>query len=356
MAVHLVLLAGGRGTRFWPLSRHDRPKQLLPLLSDQSLLRDTWERVAPLGKRERAWVVTAADLKAACRRELPELPAARVLGEPVGRNTAPAMALAAALARREDRRALLAVFPSDHHIADTAGFRALCRRALRCAREEEALVTLGVPPTSPETGYGYIETAGPPAAGDDRPLTVKRFVEKPDLATARRFLRGGRHLWNGGIFFLPIGALIEAFIAHAPEIWAAAEAIAAHYGQPGFSRALKREYGAMPAHSFDKAIMEKAQRVRVLPLRSGWSDVGNWAALGELLTERGGNRVTGTVLALDAKNNIVLDEEGVTALLGVEDLVVVRSGGALLVCRRDRVQSIRELVAHLAAETDGRLL
>ena len=240
---HAVIMAGGAGKRLWPLSRAARPKQLLPLLSDQSLLRDTWERVAPLGKRERAWVVTAADLKAACRRELPELPAARVLGEPVGRNTAPAMALAAALARREDRRALLAVFPSDHHIADTAGFRALCRRALRCAREEEALVTLGVPPTSPETGYGYIETAGPPAAGDDRPLTVKRFVEKPDLATARRFLRGGRHLWNGGIFFLPIGALIEAFIAHAPEIWAAAEAIAAHYGQPGFSRALKREYG-----------------------------------------------------------------------------------------------------------------
>ncbi len=350
MAVHLVLLAGGRGTRFWPLSRRSRPKQLLPLLSDRSLLRETWERVAPLGKAERAWVVTAGDLADECRGELPELSPARILGEPVGRNTAPALALAAALARREDPKAVLAVFPSDHHIADTKGFRALARRALRCAREERALVTLGVTPTAPETGYGYIETAR--AITDDAVADVKRFVEKPDLARARRYLRSGRHLWNSGMFFLSVDALAEAFTDHTPEVWEAMLDLAELYGTPRFARAFSESYAKLPSLSFDKAVMEKASGVKVMAAAVGWSDVGNWTSLDELLEEQEGNRVSGQVLTLDAKNNIVMDEEGLTALLGVDDLVVVRSGGAVLVCRRDRVQSIRELVARLEAEGD----
>jgi mannose-1-phosphate guanylyltransferase len=351
MAVHLVLLAGGRGTRFWPLSRRSRPKQLLPLLSDRSLLRETWERVAPLGRRERSWVITASDLVKECRRELPELAASRILGEPVGRNTAPALALAAALARKEDPRAVLSVFPSDHHIGDLRGFRALVRRALRCAREERALVTLGVRPTEPETGYGYIETSQP--VQGDGAVPVKAFVEKPDLARARRYLKSGRHLWNSGMFFLSVDTLAEAFAEFAPEIWEPVQELAGLHGGRRFAAAFERIYPELPSVSFDHAVMERARGVKVMPAEVGWSDVGNWTALETLLDESEGNHVSGQVLAIDAKNNIVMDEEGLTALLGVENLVIVRSGGALLVCHRDSVQSIRGLVARLEDETDG---
>ncbi|MBN2171904.1 MAG: mannose-1-phosphate guanylyltransferase [Candidatus Krumholzibacteriota bacterium] len=347
MAVHLVLLAGGRGTRFWPLSRRRRPKQLLPLLDARTLLRRTWERVAPLGRPERAWVVTAGDLARACRRELPELPAARVIGEPEGRNTAPALALAGALALAEDPRAVLAVFPSDHHVADEPAFRRLVRRALRCAREEGALVTLGVTPDRAETGYGYIETEGRAAGGE--PLPVRRFVEKPGAARARRFLADGRHLWNSGTFFFTARALAEAFLTHAPDLWEAVAPAAAAFPGPRFARRLREAYRALPAASFDVAIMEKAARVRVLPADVGWSDIGHWISLGALLPERAGNRAHGELVAVDAADNVVVDTEGLTALVGVRDLVVVRAGGALLVCHRRRAQALRDLVAALAA-------
>lgn len=347
MAVHLVLLAGGRGTRFWPLSRRRRPKQLLPLLGERTLLRRTWERVAPLGRPERAWVMTAGDLAAACRRELPEVPAARVIGEPEGRNTAPALALAGALALAEDTRAVLAVFPSDHFVADEPAFRRLVRRALRCARDEGALVTLGVTPDRAETGYGYIETEARPAGG--APLPVRRFVEKPTAARARRFLAGGRHLWNSGTFFFTARVLRDAFLAHAPDIWEAVAPAAAAFGGPRFAGSLREAYRAVPAASFDVAIMEKTARVRVLPADVGWSDIGHWLSLGGLLDEEAGNRVQGDCVAVDAANNVVVDTEGLTALVGVRDLVVVRSGGALLVCHRRRAQALRDLVAALAA-------
>ncbi len=351
MAVHLVLLAGGRGTRFWPLSRRRRPKQLLPLLSERSLLRETWERVAPLGRRERSWVVTAANLVKECRRELPELSASRVLGEPMGRNTAPAMALAAALIRKEDPRAVLASFHSDHHIGDLRAFRAQARKALRCAREEKALVTLGVKPTEPETGYGYIEIENPIHGSNAVP--VKAFVEKPDLNRARRYLKSGRHLWNSGIFFMSVDTLAEAFAEFVPEIWEPVQELAGLHGGRRFAAAFKSIYADLPSVSFDRAVMEKARDVKVLPADMGWSDVGNWTALEPLLAESEGNHVDGQVMTIDAKNNIVMDEEGLTALVGVENLVIVRSGGALLVCHRDRVQSIREIVARLENETDG---
>jgi len=352
MATWLVLLAGGRGVRFWPLGRRRRPKQLLSLLSAQSLLAETWTRVAPLGRPERSLLVTAADLAAACRRELPALPAARVLGEPEGRNTAAAVALAAQLALREDPRAVLAVFPSDHLVTDAAGLRALARRALRCARDEEAFVTLGIRPTRAETGFGYLELAGPPQPGE--PVRVAAFIEKPDAARARSYLESGRHLWNSGIFFLPARRLAESFAALAPEIWAPLAALpAADPASPRFKRALRAAYAALPARSFDVAVMERAAGVQVIAADIGWSDVGGWAAMGELLPTVDGNRAQGELVALDARDNIVVDREGLTALLGVEGLVVVRSGGALLVARRERLDALRELVALVAARTGG---
>ena len=342
MATHLVLLAGGKGTRFWPLSRSGRPKQLLPLLSSRSLLEETWRRVRPLAAPERIWVVGSEALRRETLRVLPDLPRQNFLGEPRGRNTAAAVALGAAVILRRDPRARLAVFPTDHHVADARGGRKLMRAALRCADEQRALVTLGVEPEGAETGYGYIECAKRIRSGQAQP--ARKFVEKPSESRARRFAKSGKHLWNSGMFFFRAADLAEAFAKVAPKIWSRAESAAESHGKRGFARALEKAYSRMPAEPFDVAVMEKAERVWVIPARMGWSDLGSWTALGDRLPREKGNRVRGRVMALDAQDNIVVDPEGLTALLGVRDLVVVRAGDVLLVCHRDRVQSIRQLV------------
>ena len=346
MAVHVVLLAGGRGTRFWPLSRRRKPKQFLPLVSGESLLRQTWLRTAPLARPASSWVITAGDLRSACLRELPEFLPAQCIGEPVGRNTAAAIALATALVAKRDPRGVLAIFPSDHFIGDPAAFRRLARRAIRCAREERALVLLGIEPARPETGYGYIEME--PGSGEVR--LVKRFLEKPSSDRAQAFLRGGGHLWNSGMFFLSVPALIAAWREHAPEIWEPLSGVAEDFGGRRFAARLRSAYAALPALPFDVAVMEKARGVKVVPAEMGWSDLGNWISLEEMLPERDGNHSAGPLVSSGAKGNIVMDREGLTALIGVENLVVVRSGDTVLVCHRDRVQDLRQLVAQLDSE------
>jgi len=348
MAVHLLLLAGGKGSRFWPMSRPERPKQLLPLLSEKSLLRETWERARPLASPGRCWVLGSASLGRALRAELPELPPERFIGEPVGRNTAAGLALGAALALREDPQAVLAVPPCDHAVGDPAGFRRAARMALKAAREEDALITLGVRPTRAETGYGSIRPGHAPRVGELQ--RAEAFVEKPSAARARRFQADGRHLWNSGMFFFGGLALRGAFLAHAPDIWMPAESLAADYPGRRFARRMASEFPDIPALPFDVAVMEKARDIRVLPVELGWDDLGSWEALAALLPERNGNRVRGRVFALDARGNIVLDPDGTTALVGVENLVVVRDVDRILVCRRDRAQSVRDLVALLDTE------
>jgi mannose-1-phosphate guanylyltransferase len=348
MAVHLILLAGGRGTRFWPLSRHGKPKQLLPLVSEFSMLRETWNRVSTLGRAERAWVITSDDLAPACREEIAEIPGSRFIGEPVGRNTGPAMALAGVLALADDPRAVLAVFPSDHHITRVQEFRRLVKLALHEARETDSMITLGIKPDRPETGYGYIEIGGRAVAG--KPVAVKKFVEKPGSALAKKYLAGGRHLWNSGMFFFSARTLKRAFLEHQPETWRALEPLAADPGSKRFQDSLAAVYPALDSIPFDVAIMEKVSNVKVIPAEMGWNDVGHWLALGDLLGDTDGNQVDGQVLAVDSSNNIVHDRDGLTALLGVENLVVVRTGDLVLVCHRDRAQDIREVVARLKQE------
>lgn len=348
MSVHLLLLAGGKGSRFWPLSRAGRPKQLLPLLSDKSLLRETYDRVRPLARPDRIWLLGSAALKRASLAEVPELSAARFIGEPVGRNTAATVALGAALALAEDPQAVLAVFPSDHTIADLPAFRRAARLALKTAKEKDALVTLGVPPTRAETGYGYIRLSAKARTGSLQ--QAEAFIEKPGPRKAERFRKDGRHLWNSGMFFFRASVLKEVFLRTAPDIWEPAESLAASYPGASFQRRLRNEFPSIPAKSFDVAVMEKAAELKVIPVKMAWNDVGNWEALGDLLEDRGGNRAKGRLVSLDSKNNIVMDPDGLTALVGVENLVVVRVGERLLVCHRDRAQSVRDLVELLSEE------
>jgi mannose-1-phosphate guanylyltransferase len=343
-----VIMAGGRGTRFWPLSRTDRPKQLLPLAGELSLLRATFERLVPLVGPERIMVVTSGDLAAPIADELPELPIDRIVAEPVGRNTAPCAVLGLGLVARYAGQAPVALLPADHAISDDAVFRAQLAEAFALARAEATVVTLGIPPTRPETGYGYLEIDPRTGAAADR-AEGRAFVEKPDAARAAEYLAGGRHLWNSGIFVWDAGAFGRAAAAHLPEVVAAmAPAIAAH-GGGGFAAALAAAYADCPSVSIDHAVMEKLDRFTVLRARFGWSDLGSWRAWGDLAPELGGgNRGTCEVLALESGGNVLHAKDKLVALIGVRDLIVVDTGDALLICRADLDQQVKDLTDLLA--------
>ncbi len=346
---HAVILAGGSGVRFWPLSRRDHPKQFLPLGGDVSLLRATFERLRPLIPAERTWVVTARRHRAAVRRELPELASGHVLLEPEARNTAPAIHLAALAALAEDPEAVLLVVPADAWVPRAAPYRRAARSALRAAEGGDRLILVGVKPTRAETGYGHIEPGEPLGRGPAR--RVARFVEKPSPARARRFTAGGRHLWNCGIFAWRAEAFVEAVRAHLPEL---ARAFAGLDGRPPSPRALARAYAAAPSISVDYGVLERAENVAVIPAEFLWDDLGSWRALERLGRDHAFRR--GPVVALDSPGLIAWAEGGTVAVLGVRDVVVVHTPDATLVVAKDRAQEVRRVVEALEADPAGRAL
>jgi mannose-1-phosphate guanylyltransferase len=351
---YALLMAGGSGTRFWPLSRADRPKQLLALTGRAPLLRQTFERVRPLVPPDRILVFAAARLVPAVRRMLPEIPGRNVVGEPVGRNTAPCIGVAAGLARARDPRAVLAVLPTDHAVSPASTFRADLARALRLAAREPVLVALGVRPAYPATGYGYIE-AGPPLPADRAFRRARRFREKPGAAQARRFIATGRFYWNAGIFVWGAGTILEAIGRHHPELGRKLDALARSRRR---AAAIARAFPNLPAISIDYAVMEKAGNVAVLPARFGWDDVGSWDALAaHRPKDRQGNVVWGAACAEEARNCLLVCGEGqVVAALGVKDLIVVHTPDATLVCPRGRSQEVRKIVERIRAEGMDALL
>lgn len=345
-----VIMAGGRGTRFWPLSRTSKPKQLLPLASGRSLLRETFERVAPLVGADRVLVVTSGDLAAAVRADLPEIPRNHVITEPVGRNTAPCAVLGMGLARRLDAGAPVALLPADHLIADGDRFRQQLAAAFELVRAEPSVATFGIRPTHAHTGYGYIEAE--PAEGQEARPGVA-FVEKPDAITAQRHVEGGRHYWNSGIFVWNaawFAAMADLYLADVRRLMAVP---VESFGTEAFAGALLTAYGACPAASIDQAIMEKLPGFTVIPAAFPWSDLGDWEAWGEISGELpGGNRGDADLLALGSSGNLVRGDRRLIALVGVDDLVIVDTPDALLVCRRGQTQRLREVILEL--EKDGR--
>ncbi len=323
-----VVLAGGRGTRFWPLSRRARPKQVIDLTGQGTLLACTLARLDGLVAPEQRLVVTGPDMEAVVR---PECGGASVLVEPTARNTLPAIAYGVWEAARRGAEAVI-VLPSDHHVADPACLDAALRNALGEA-ESGALVTLGVRPTRAETGFGWIEAG---AGGE-----VVRFVEKPPRAVAEALLAGGRHLWNAGIFVFRVDAFRAALVRRAPGTAAALAALDA--GAP-----LAEAWALTEATSLDYAVMERHDHVRVVPLDCGWSDVGSWPALDEVLSPReGGVGVAADVVAIDSSHNLFHAEGKLLALVGVRDLIVVSTPDAVLVAHRDESQRLRELLQAL---------
>ncbi len=350
--LHAVIMAGGSGTRFWPKSRRDRPKQLLRLHGEASMLQQTVSRIAPLTAPERTWIITGADQAAAVRQQLPQLPAGNVVAEPCPRDTAPCVGLAAAVVARADPDGTMIVMPADHVIRPDETFQATVLAAVSVIDEDpSAFVTFGIVPTRAETGYGYIErgeSLGMP--GGIALHRVAQFREKPDRATAEAFLAAGRFAWNSGIFVWRARAILDALATHRPELAAAIGRVADALGTSAEAEVLAREYPQMEKVPIDKAVMEKAPNVRVLEVVYEWNDVGDWRALDALQTpDAQGNTIQGNVVTKGTRGSIVVsDDGGLVATLGVEDLVVVQSGGATLIARRDQLDQLKGLVEGLS--------
>jgi mannose-1-phosphate guanylyltransferase len=350
-----VIIAGGKGTRFWPLSRSQRPKQLLKILSPKSLIRETVERILPLSGRDRTIVVTVAEQLSALRRELPSLPRRNFLAEPRGNNTAPCIGLAALEVAARDPGAVMVVLPADHWVRDVEGFRGTVRSAVEIAARYDSLVTIGIRPNYPETGYGYIIKNKP--LGGKTAYQVRRFTEKPTLSRAQKLIRQAA-LWNSGIFVWKASILLELMRRYQPAIFKGLEQIKKVTGEKSLAsptmniaNAVKREYKKMPNISIDYAVLEKAGsegKVVTLEADFGWSDVGSWAAVHRMLPhDTDGNAGNGKWLSLGAKNSFIHAQDRLVVLLGVEDTVVVDTPDALLVGDIRRSQEVRELVDEL---------
>ena len=352
MTLYPVVMAGGSGTRFWPLSRKARPKQFLALATDRPLLVETVRRLEGLATPGRTYVVCGPVHARAVRRLLPRLPAANVLVEPIARNTAPAIGLATLHVRARDPDGVLAVLPSDHHVADVPGFRAVLGRAAKVARSG-VLVTIGIEPSRPETGYGYIRVGEQLPGGAAR---VKAFVEKPDAATAAGYLASGEYLWNGGIFVFTARAMLDAIGRHMPELAAVLDRIAPTLGTSRYGAALKKYFPTAKPVSIDYGVMEKAAEIAVVPGAFGWSDVGSFAALPEVRpADEAGNVVVGKgAVLVDSAGCVVVGSGRPLGLVGLRDLVVVDSGDAVLVVPRDRSQDVRAVVQSLKAKGLGK--
>jgi mannose-1-phosphate guanylyltransferase len=351
-----LILAGGRGTRFWPRSRKRHAKQVLNVFGERSLIQGTVDRLAPLIAPERLWVLTSRDLRDAIVSQLPEIPRSQVLAEPAQRNTAPAIGLAAQILSFEDPKAVMGVFPADHLVAKPSAFRKVLRAAFRGA-EADRLMVVGIQPRWPETGYGYIEFPRDVAAGSSAAVPVRRFHEKPPLARARRYLASGNFYWNSGMFFWRPGVLLESLRRHLPRT-ATVLAALPRFGARKFAGALGRVFPLCENISIDFAVMEKAKNVSGIAAADfGWSDVGSWNAVYELLPRDGcGNAVAPESICLDAHNNFV-DARGKTvALVGVKDLIVVDTPDALLVADRARAQQVGDVVKALERQKREELL
>ena len=343
---HAVILAGGWGERLWPMSTRRRPKQLLTLGGDRPLVAEALARVSDLISPETTLVLTSASLRDAILSALPGVPPDRVVGEPVGRNTAPAIALAAHVLVRTDPDAIMVVLPADHVVRDVDAFRETLGLALKAAGGERALVTLGVRPTRAETGYGYIRCGEPSAT--DGVLLVDRFVEKPDAQTARAYVEDGSYLWNSGMFVWRADRVLEEVARHLPDLWSALDAVSGSPGSEGFLEEVLRFYEAAPAISIDYGIMEHAANVLVVPAGFDWDDVGAWTALARVWgIDAAGNAASGEVVLLESADSVVYSEDGLVAVLGMEGVVVASTGDATLVCPKSMAGDVRRIVEEL---------
>lgn len=358
--MHAVIMAGGRGTRFWPRSREKKPKHLLDITSDRTIIQETVDRIKPLVKPKNILIVTGQKHARELMKQLPEIPAKNILIEPTGRNTAPCIGLAAIHIQKRYKDDVMIVLPSDHGIADPAQYRKVIAAAAKAAEKENALVTVGLKPTSPHTGFGYMEggTSIGRVAGQTL-LRVKAFREKPDRKKAEAFVKNGNFFWNSGMFIWKASTIINEIERYLPDLYSGLMTILASLGKPSAARTLSTIYKGLASISIDYGIMEKAKDVFMIPASFGWSDVGSWDTVWEISTrDKNGNAVTGGSQAIfeNTENALVYSPKKLVALIGMKDVIVVETKDALLICKKGQSQDVKKIVDMLEASGENQLL
>ncbi len=356
MKTTAVIMAGGKGERFWPKSRTNCPKQFLSLTSDgETMIQKTVKRLAPLVAQEDIYIVTNAAYMELIAQQLPDLPTENVIAEPCARNTAPCIGLAAAIIQKKYGEAVMFVLPSDHLIHAEDMYVDTLRKAAQAAENGTNLVTLGITPTYPETGYGYIKYVK--GSGKDGVYEVERFVEKPNLPTAKEYLENGGYLWNSGMFIWKTTSILQNIERYMPDLYEGLQPIAEAYGTADFEAVLNERFCTLPSESIDFGIMEKAQNIYTIPGNFGWDDVGSWLALERINPiDVDRNMFDGDIISVNSKNCTVCGGKRTVAVLGLEDVVIVDTSDALLVCDKNSTQDIKKVLAELRAQGREELL
>ena len=347
MKTTVVIMAGGRGERFWPKSRNERPKQFLSLTDDgRTMIQKTVDRLDSLVQNEDIFIVTNKNYSGLVREQLPQIPAENILLEPAARNTAPCIGLAAAVIRKKYGDAVMIVLPSDHLIKFNQMFVDTLKSAKRVAEQESGLVTIGITPTYPETGYGYIhfgESNGQPGV-----YNVKRFVEKPNIELAKEYYNSGEYLWNSGMFVWKVSSIMDNLKAFLPDMTEGLERIYDAVGTTEFDTTVSEEFPKFRSESIDFGVMEKASKVYTIPGNFGWDDVGSWLALERVnKTNEYGNMIQGDVISINTRNTIVCGGKKLIATVGIENLVVVDTDDATLICAKDSTQDVKKIIENL---------
>ena len=348
MKITAVIMAGGRGERFWPKSRNNCPKQFLSLTADkETMIQKTVKRLDKIVEPEDVFVVTNSAYREIVETQLPQIPKENILSEPCARNTAPCIAYAAAVIKKKYDDAVMLVLPSDHLIGYVNIYHRALRKAITAAEEGQNLVTIGITPTYPETGYGYINFGE--EKGDA--FEVERFVEKPDLATAKKYLASGNYLWNSGMFVWKVSSIMANIRKFMPEVYYGASRIGESFGTDDFEEVLIREFEAFPSESIDFGIMEKAENIYTIPGSFGWDDVGSWLAMERINeTDDDKNFIEGDVIAVDSKRTTICVGKRLIAAVGTRDLIIVDTDDVLLVCSKNSTQDVKKVISKLKGQ------
>lgn len=342
---YAVIMAGGRGERFWPESRTAKPKQFLTLVGDRSLIQQSYDRILPLIPAENIFIVLGKQHLALAKAQLPEIPPENFLVEPEGRNTAPCIGLAAIHIRRRDPEGVMLVSPSDHMIMGNTDYHQCLEKAFHWAVKENCLVTIGIKPSRPETGYGYIEREDTGLDTGPSVFSVRRFVEKPDSERAWEFVQAGCFYWNSGIFIWKAQVILERIKEHIPELAAGLDRIDPSIGNQQYDKMLGEVFPKLPSISVDYGIMEKSPGILMVQGDFGWDDLGSWGALDRIaLRDERGMKIQGDFVGYDNDDCLIYGQEGLIAALGVQNLIIVRAGEVVMVCDKDRTQEVKELV------------
>ena len=351
-----VIMAGGVGERFWPKSRQHCPKQFLSLTSDrETMIQKTVKRLTPLVSLEDIYIITNADYLTLVHEQLPQIPPENVIAEPCPRNTAPAIGLVSSLIAKKYQDAVMFFLPSDHLIHDEQNYIDTLRKAADAALQDKNLITLGIKPTYPETGYGYIQYQQDNA--QDGIYSVERFVEKPDSETAESYLASGNYLWNSGMFIWKASSILYNIEKYMPDLYQGLQPIKEAYLTEEFNAVLNQQFPLLPSESIDFGVMEKAEHILTIPGDFGWDDVGSWLALERInQTDENYNLLDGNIISLDSHNCTVSGNGRLIAMLGIEDLVIVDTNDALLICHKNQTQEIKKILAQLKEQQQSDLL